>query len=133
MDYTVHEILQVSLLVWGSLSLFQGVFPTQGLSPGLPHCGQILYQTSQKGSPRILELLAYPFSRGSSQPRNGTGVSCITGNSLPTELSEKPGSGSFPGEGNGNPFQYSWGFPESFRETITLMNLLYHYYLSETN
>ena len=28
---------------------------------------------------RILEWVAYPFSRGSSQPRNQTRVSCITG------------------------------------------------------
>jgi len=28
---------------------------------------------------RILEWVAYPFSRGSSQPRNWTGVSCIAG------------------------------------------------------
>ena len=28
---------------------------------------------------RILEWVAYPFSRGSSQPRNWTGVSCIVG------------------------------------------------------
>ena len=26
-----------------SLSLLQGIFPTQGLNPGLPHCRQILY------------------------------------------------------------------------------------------
>ena len=38
----------------GSLSLLQGIFPTQGLNPGLPHCRQILYQRSHKGSPRIL-------------------------------------------------------------------------------
>ena len=63
----------------GSLFLLQGIFPTQGLNPGLPHCGQILYQLSHKGSPRILEWVAYPFSRGSSWPRNGTGVSCIAG------------------------------------------------------
>jgi len=35
----------------GSLSLLQGVFPTQGSNPGLPHCRQILYQLSHKGSP----------------------------------------------------------------------------------
>ena len=29
--------------------------------------------------PRMLEQVAYPFSRGSSQPRSWTGVSCITG------------------------------------------------------
>ena len=28
---------------------------------------------------RILEWVAYPFSRGSSQPRSRTGVSCIAG------------------------------------------------------
>ena len=30
----------------GSLSLLQGIFPTQGLNPGLPHCWWILYQLS---------------------------------------------------------------------------------------
>ena len=30
----------------GSLSLLQGIFPTQGSNPGLPHCRQILYQLS---------------------------------------------------------------------------------------
>ena len=49
----------------GSLSLLQGIFPTQGSNPGIPHCGQILYQLSHKGSPRILEWVAYPFSSGS--------------------------------------------------------------------
>ena len=63
----------------GSLSLVQGIFPTQELNPGLPHCGQILYQLSQKGSPTILHWIAYPFSRGYSQPRNQTRVSCIAG------------------------------------------------------
>ena len=37
----------------GSLSLLQGFFPTQELNPGLPHCRQILYQLSHKGSPCI--------------------------------------------------------------------------------
>ena len=63
----------------GSLSLLQRTFPTQGSNPGLPHCRQILYQLSHKGSPRILEWVAYPFSSGSSRPRNQTGVSCIAG------------------------------------------------------
>ena len=63
----------------GSLSLLQVIFPTQGSNPGLPHCRWILYQLSHQRSPRILEWVAYPFSSGSSQPRNGTGVSCIAG------------------------------------------------------
>ena len=63
----------------GSLSLFQGVFPTQGLNPGLPHCRWILYQLSHQGSPRILEWVAYPFSSRSSRLRYRTWVSCIAG------------------------------------------------------
>ena len=63
----------------GSHSLLQGIFPTQESNPGFPHCRQILYQLSHKGSPRILEWVAYPFSRGSSQPKNWTGISCIAG------------------------------------------------------
>ena len=42
-----------------SLSLLQGIFPTQGLNPGLPHFRRILYQLSYKGSPRILDWLEY--------------------------------------------------------------------------
>ena len=34
----------------GSLSLLQGIFPTQGSNPGLLHCRQILHQLSHKGS-----------------------------------------------------------------------------------
>ena len=34
----------------GSLSLLQGIFPTQELNPGLPHCRQILYQLNCQGS-----------------------------------------------------------------------------------
>ena len=71
----------------GSHSLLQGIFPTQGFNPGLSHCRRILYQLSRKGSPRILEWVAYPFSSESSRPRNQTGVSCIAGGFfLPTEL-----------------------------------------------
>ena len=33
-----------------SLSLLQGIFPTQGSNPCLPHCRQILYQLSHKRS-----------------------------------------------------------------------------------
>ena len=56
-----------------------GIFPNQGLNPNLLHCKQILYQLSHKGSPRILEWVAYPFSRGSSRSRDPIQVSSITG------------------------------------------------------
>ena len=53
------------LCAWNSLrkntgvgchSLLQGIFPTQGLNPGLKHCRRILYQLSHQGSPRNSRL-----------------------------------------------------------------------------
>ena len=46
----VHGILQARILDW-SLSLLQGIFPTQGSNPGLPHCRRILYHLSYKAKP----------------------------------------------------------------------------------
>ena len=61
----------------GSLSLLQGIFPTQELNLGLPHCRRILYQLSHKGSLTILQWVAYPFSSRSPWPRNQT--ACTAG------------------------------------------------------
>ena len=74
-DYTVHGILQARILEWvpfpspgdlpnqnigeGSLSLLQGIFPTQEFNWNLLHCRQILYQLSYQGSP--IALLTSPF------------------------------------------------------------------------
>ena len=44
----------------GSLFL-QGIFPTQGLNPGIPHCRWILYQLSHKGSPQCREKMGTNF------------------------------------------------------------------------
>ena len=64
----------------GSLSFLQGIFPTQGSNPHLPHCRWwILSQLSHKGSPGILEWVVYPFVSRSSRRRNQTQVSCIAG------------------------------------------------------
>ena len=41
----------------GSLSLLQGIFPTQGSNPGVPHCRRILYQLSHEG--RLWKLCPY--------------------------------------------------------------------------
>ena len=75
----------------GSLSLtLQGIFPTRGWS--LPHCGRILTQLNHKRSRSMLEWEAYPFSRGSSRPRNRTGVSYIAGGFLTSwAIREGPG------------------------------------------
>ena len=71
----------------GSLSLLQGIFPTQGSNPGFPFCRRFLYQLSYRGSPRILKWVDYPFYSRSSRPgiKPGSPV-----DSLPTELSGNP-------------------------------------------
>ena len=58
----------------GCHALLQGIFPTQGSNLGLLHCRHILYSLSHQGNPRILEWVAYPFSRVSSWPRSQIGL-----------------------------------------------------------
>ena len=59
-DYTVLGILQARMNTGvGSLSLLQGIFPTQGSNPGLPNCRQVFYQLSHKGSPSGTGMLLH--------------------------------------------------------------------------
>ena len=58
MDYSVHGILQARILEWATVPFSRGCSQTQGSNSGLPHCRQILYQLSHKGS-RITELLIF--------------------------------------------------------------------------
>ena len=53
---SVHGIFPGKITGVGSLSLLQGIFPTQGSNPGLPHCRQILYQLSHQGWLEIYPL-----------------------------------------------------------------------------
>ena len=51
----------------GSLSLLQGIFPTQGSNTDLPHCRQILYQLShslvlRNSDPEIFQTLTVSYS-----------------------------------------------------------------------
>ena len=65
---------------WSELqALLQGIFPTQGSNPGLPHCRPILDHLSHQGSLRILEWAVYLFSGGSSWSRSRTKMSFIAG------------------------------------------------------
>ena len=41
----------------GSCSLLQGIFLTQGLNPGLPHCSQILYHLRHP----TIDIIKYHF------------------------------------------------------------------------
>ena len=45
---SVYGILQVRILEWGCHFFLQGIFPTQGLNLGLPHCKQTLYRLSHQ-------------------------------------------------------------------------------------
>ena len=70
--------------------------PNRGIKPSFPHCRQIHYHLTHQGSPRILEWVAYSFSRVSSRPRNWTirlGSPALQVDSLPAEL---PGNPSTP-------------------------------------
>ena len=73
----------------GSLALLQGIFPTQGLNLGLPHCRRILYQLSHKESPRTLEWVAIPSPGDLPDPGIELGCPALQADSLPTELSGK--------------------------------------------
>ena len=70
----------------GYHALLLGIFPTQGWNPGLLHGRWILYHLSHRRSPVILAWVTYPFSIGTSRPRNWTRASCIAGDSLPAEV-----------------------------------------------
>ena len=49
---SVHGDSQGKNTGMGCYALLQGIFPTQGLNPGLLPCRQILYHVSPQGSPR---------------------------------------------------------------------------------
>ena len=64
-----------------SLFLLQQIFLTQESNRGLLYYRWIFYQLNYQGilQARILEWVAFPFSRGSFQPRDRTQVSRVAG------------------------------------------------------
>ena len=74
----------------GCLALFQGIFPNQGSNSGFPHGRQILYHLSHKGSPTIVEWVAYPFLGDIANPGIELGPPALQEDSLPAELPLKP-------------------------------------------
>ena len=85
--------------------LLQGIFPTQGSNPGLPHCRQMLYclicqgNINQKiwNSEKLRHFLKFSYWRASD-----VNASYNTG-----DPDLMPGLGRSPGEGNSSPLQYS--------------------------
>ena len=55
--FTVWATREAHEYWMGSLSLLQGIFPTQELNWGLRYCRKILYQLSYQGSPNIFLYL----------------------------------------------------------------------------
>ena len=84
----------------GCLALLQGIFPTQGSNPGLPHCRRILYHLSHQGSPQDVKRLLNI---------NLIWHICLTG--LPLQETEEIRVGflgqEYPRGVNGNPLQCS--------------------------
>ena len=62
----------------GSLSLSRGS-PNPGIEPRSPVLHSYSLPAEPQGKSKNAGWVAYPFSRGSSQTRNQTGVSCIAG------------------------------------------------------
>ena len=67
-------------------ALRQVIFPTQGSNPGLPHYRQYSLPAEPPGKPRILEWVAYPFSRELPDPGIKPESPALQADSLPPEL-----------------------------------------------
>ena len=113
-----------TFFMWVDFPFSRGSSQTRDQTkPGLLRCRQILYQLSHRGSPRILEWVAYPFS--STTVRNNSLVLSLL-KELPLWFRAFPGGsdnkesacnagdpssirglGRSPGGGRGNPLQYS--------------------------
>ena len=56
-----------------------GDLPNPGIKPRSPTLPVDSLPAKPQGKPKNTGVVAYPLSRGSSQPRNGTEVTCIAG------------------------------------------------------
>ena len=62
----------------GSLSLLQGIFPTQESNWGILHCRRILYQLSYEGTPKYTSIKKKIKSSWKSRPADGMSKQHIT-------------------------------------------------------
>ena len=69
----------------GSLSLLQGIFPTQGSNLGLLHCRQILYQLSHREAEEYQSVQPIPSPGDLPDPGIELGSPALQADSLPTE------------------------------------------------
>ena len=105
-DSSIHGIFQARVLEWGAIAFSVIVIREMKIKATVRNfniptsevkvvqscatlCDPMDYIVHGIIQARILEWVAVPFSRGSSQPRHGTWVSCIS-NSLPAEPPGEP-------------------------------------------
>ena len=74
--YIVHGILQARILKWIAVTFSKGS-SNSGIKPRSPALQMDFLPVEPQGKPKDTGVVAYPFSRGSSWPRNWTEVLCI--------------------------------------------------------
>ena len=74
----------------GSLSLLQGIFPTQGSKSGLPHCRQILYQLSHREAQEYWSGWPFPSPGDLLHPGMEPMSPALQADSLPAEPQGSP-------------------------------------------
>ena len=94
-------ILQARILEWVAMPSLQGIIPTQGLNPGLPHCRRILYRLSSQG--RLLAIIGLPWwlsgKESTCQHRRRTFNPWVR--KIPWRRAWQPTPGFLPGESHG--------------------------------
>ena len=88
----------------GCHALLQGIFPTPGSNPGFLHCRQVLYHLSHQGSPVTFKGLTNVNTGGFLDGTSGKKKTYLANAGNAGWI---PGLGRSPGEGHGNPLQYS--------------------------
>ena len=53
---SIHGIFQARVLEWGAIAFSRGIFLTQGLNQGLPHCRQLILPSEPPGKPKGKEI-----------------------------------------------------------------------------
>ena len=106
-NYTARGILQARKLELSSLSLLQGIFPTQGLNPGLPTLQVDSLPAEPQGKPKNTGVgLPFPSPGDLSNPGIESRSPALQADSLPAEPQGKPKN---TGVGSLSPLQ--WIFP----------------------
>ena len=116
-SYTLYYNFPVQNTRVSCHSLLQGIFPTKGSNPGLLHCRQsLVYYSPLNFLFLSIKEFSLPLLEGTCVAHHDCWRGSVRrllyssdGKESPcnADLGSIPGSRRFPGEGNGNPLQYS--------------------------